>query len=454
MSEYYDQSIDIAAQSLRVPPNDAEAEQAVLGCMFFGSDVIGDIHEKLKPEDFYRPGHRVIFEAMTDLFSRGIPVDIITLKDRLDEKGLIDQAGGREYLLILAGATSTAANADHYVRIVEKRAIERRLIGAAQEIMQDGYDSSKEIDEKLESAEKNIFNIVQSKNSSDFSSLQEILLKSLEDVEKIFKNNGETSGISTGFADLDSKTAGLHPSDLVLIAARPSMGKTAFALNIAQNIAVRQKLPTAIFSLEMSKVQVVNRILCAEAMVDAQKLRTGTLDSSDWDKIVGSIAALSEAPLYIDDTPGITISELRAKCRRLKMEKGLSIILIDYLQLMSGGKRSESRQQEISEISRSLKAIAREMEAPVIALSQLSRAVESRSDHRPMLSDLRESGAIEQDADVVSFIYRDDYYNPDSEKKGQAEIIIAKQRNGPVGTVDLMYMNKYTKFVNLDKYNG
>ena len=450
MSEYYDQNIDIAAQTLRVPPNDAEAEQAILGCMFFGPDAISDICEKLKSEDFYRPGHRVIFEAISDLFSRGVPVDVITLKDRLDEKGLIDQAGGREYLLILAGAVSTAANSDHYVRIVEKRSIERKLIGAAQNIMQDGYDSGKEIDEKIELAEKSIFDIVQNRNNSDFSSMQEVLLKSLDDVEKLYKSKGKTSGVSTGFTDLDSKTSGFHPSDLILIAARPSMGKTALALNIAQNIAVKQKLPTAIFSLEMSKVQVVNRILCAHAMVDSQKLRTGMLDSSDWDQIVGAVGDLSDSPLYIDDTPGITIAELRAKCRRLKMEKGLKVIIIDYLQLMSGGKRSESRQQEISEISRSLKAIAREMEAPVVALSQLSRAVESRSDHRPMLSDLRESGAIEQDADLVSFIYRDDYYNPDSEKKGQAEIIIAKQRNGPTGTVDLMYMNKYTKFENLE----
>ena len=451
MSEYYDQNIDMAAQAVRVPPNDVEAEQAVLSCMIFEPNAIGDISEKLNSDDFYRPGHRIVFEAIIDLFSRGIAVDMITLRDRLDEKGLLEQAGSREYLFVLAGAVATAANASHYVNIVEKRSIERKLIAAAQGIMQDGYDSGKEIEEKLEAAEKNIFNIVQSKNSSDFSSMQEILLDSLEDVEKIFKNQGQTSGVSTGFTDLDTKTAGFHPSDLILIAARPSMGKSALVLNIAQNIAVRQKIPTAIFSLEMSKVQVVNRILCAEAMVDSQRLRTGALDSSDWDKIIGSVGELSDSPLYIDDTPGITVSELRAKCRRLKMEKGLDVIIIDYLQLMSGGKRSESRQQEISEISRSLKAIAREMEAPVIALSQLSRAVESRSDHRPMLSDLRESGAIEQDADVVAFIYRDDYYNPDSEKKGQAEIIIAKQRNGPTGTVDLMYMDKYTKFVNLDR---
>jgi len=451
MSEYYDQNIDMAAQAVRVPPNDVEAEQAVLSCMIFEPNAIGDISEKLNSDDFYRPGHRIVFEAIIDLFSRGIAVDMITLRDRLDEKGLLEQAGSREYLFVLAGAVATAANASHYVNIVEKRSIERKLIAAAQGIMQDGYDSGKEIEEKLEAAEKNIFNIVQSKNSSDFSSMQEILLDSLEEVEKIFKNQGQTSGVSTGFTDLDTKTAGFHPSDLILIAARPSMGKSALVLNIAQNIAVRQKIPTAIFSLEMSKVQVVNRILCAEAMVDSQRLRTGALDSSDWDKIIGSVGELSDSPLYIDDTPGITVSELRAKCRRLKMEKGLDVIIIDYLQLMSGGKRSESRQQEISEISRSLKAIAREMEAPVIALSQLSRAVESRSDHRPMLSDLRESGAIEQDADVVAFIYRDDYYNPDSEKKGQAEIIIAKQRNGPTGTVDLMYMDKYTKFVNLDR---
>ncbi|MCL2565274.1 MAG: replicative DNA helicase [Defluviitaleaceae bacterium] len=449
MSENYDPNLETAGY--RIPPNDTEAEMALLGCMFFGGDVIGEIYEKIKPEDFYRPDNRIIYEAMIDLFVRNIPVDLVTLKAGLDEKGLTEQAGGREYLLVLAGAVSTGANSEHYLRIVLKKSIQRKLIGAGQKIAQDGYDPGKEIDAVLEDAEKSIFNIVQGKDSGDFSLMKDLLVEAVNDIERIYKNKGQTAGISTGFTDLDLKTTGFHPSDLVLIAARPAMGKSALAHSVCQNVAVGQKIPTAIFSLEMSKIQIVNRLLCAVAKVDSQNLRTGNLDSSDWSKIVAALGPLSEAPLYIDDTPGITVGELRAKCRRLKMEKGLELIIIDYLQLMSGSRRNENRQQEVSEISRNLKAIAREMDAPVIALSQLSRAVESRGDKRPMLSDLRESGAIEQDADMVMFIYRDEYYNPESEKRGQAEIIIAKHRNGPTGTVDLRFIDKYTRFESLER---
>jgi len=447
MSEHYDPNLENNI-ALRVPPNDTEAEMALLGCMFFGVDVIGEINERLKPEDFYRPDNRIIFEAMIDIFARNIPVDLVTLGARLDERGFTESAGGRDYLLMIASSVSTSANWEYYARIIEKKSIQRKLIQAGQKITVDGYDSSKEIDAILEDAEKSIFNIVQGKSGGDFALMKDLLVDAIGDIEKVYKNKGQTSGISTGFVDLDLKTAGLHPSDLVLIAARPAMGKSALAHNICQNVAIAQKIPTAIFSLEMSKIQIVNRLLCSQAKLDFQKIRTGNLDSNDWSKIIGSIGPLSEAPLYIDDTPGVTPTEIRAKCRRLKMEKGLGLIVIDYLQLMSGGRRSENRQQEISEISRSLKAIAREMDAPVIALSQLSRAVESRSDRRPMLSDLRESGAIEQDADVVMFIYRDEYYNPGEDNAGKAEVIIAKQRSGPTGTVEMTFVGQYTRFEN------
>jgi len=445
MSENYDPNLENNA-TYRVPPNDTEAEMALLGCMFFGVDVIGEIHGRLKPADFYRPDNRIIFEAMTDLFARNAPVDLITLGAKLDERGFTESVGGRDYLLMLASSVSTSANWEHYAKIIEKKSTQRKLIQAGQKIAGDGYDSSKELEEILEDAEKSIFNILQGKSGSDFALMKDLLVDAIGDIEKIYKNKGQTAGISTGYKDLDAKTAGLHPSDLVLIAARPAVGKSALAHSICQNVTIDQQVPTALFSLEMSNVQIVNRLLCSKAKLDFQKIRTGELDSNDWAKIIGAVAPLSEAPLYIDDTPGITPTEIRAKCRKLKMEKGLGLIIIDYLQLMSGGKRIENRQQEISEISRSLKGIAREMNVPVIALSQLSRAVESRADKRPMLSDLRESGAIEQDADTVMFIYRDEYYNPGEDNAGQAEIIIAKQRSGPTGTVELTFVDRYTRF--------
>lgn len=437
----------------KIPPNDIEAEQAVISSILFDQEALAISYESLRAEDFYSPANKEIFESMIELFNKNVPVDLVTLKNKLDEKGITEQIGGVKYLAQLTDAYSTSANIKHYVKIVEDKSMLRKLIKAATEISANSYEAKEEIDIIIDKAEKSIFNIVQNRNTEEFTHIHEVLVTAIEKLESMFNSKDTITGVATGFADFDNKTAGLQPSDLILIAARPSMGKTAFALNIAQHVAVRLKVPTAIFSLEMSKEQLVNRLMCGEAMIDSQKLRTGALEQDDWTKIAMSMGPLSEAPLYIDDTPGITVMEVRAKCRRLKMEKGLGLIVIDYLQLMSGGGKGESRQQEISEISRSLKAIAREMKAPVIALSQLSRACEARADHRPMLSDLRESGAIEQDADVVCFLYRDEYYNVDTDKKNQAEVIIAKQRNGPTGTVDLMWLGNYTKFANMIKDN-
>lgn len=435
-----------------IPPHDQDAEQAVLGCMLFDSDGIVTAFETLVGDDFYRPDHKAIFEAIVELYTVGIPVDIITLKNKLEEKAIFEKIGGMEYITNLAGLISTSVKAKYYVKIVKEKSILRKLIQASGEISAMSYEATENVDEIINKAEKKIFNIIQNRQTSDFSPIHTVLVSAIEKIEEIFYSKNRVTGVETGFIDFDNKTAGLQPSDLILIAARPSMGKTAFALNIAQYASVNKSLSTAIFSLEMSKEQLVNRLLCSQAMIDAQKLRTGSLEQNDWNDIAHAMGQLSEAPIYIDDTPGITAMELRAKCRKLKLEKGLDLIVIDYLQLMSGSSgRNDSRQQEISEISRSLKAIAREMNAPVIALSQLSRACEARADHRPMLSDLRESGAIEQDADVVVFLYRDEYYNPETEKKNQAEVIIAKQRNGPTGTVDLAWLGAYTKFANIER---
>jgi len=439
------------AKLSRIPPHDIEAEQSVLGSMIIDHEAIVAAAEILRGDDFYRPDHKQIYEACMDLFNDNSPIDLVTLKSRLEEKGLLEQVGGISYLSHLAASVPTSAHIKQYAKIVESKSILRRLIKACQDISAISYEAKEDVNVILNQAEHNIFHILQNKHTEDFSPMREVLLNAFDKIEEIYRNRGKVTGVPTGFIDLDYKTAGFQPSDFILIAARPSMGKTAFALNIAQYAAVRQKVPVAVFSLEMSKEQLVNRMLCAEAMVDSQKLRTGSLEQDDWVKIARAMGPLSEARIYIDDTPGISVMEMRAKCRRLKLEKGIGLIFIDYLQLMSGDRRFDSRQQEISEISRSLKALAREMDAPVIALSQLSRACESRADHRPMLSDLRESGAIEQDADVVMFLYRDEYYHPDTEKKNQAEVIIAKQRNGPTGTVDLIWLGQYTKFVNMQK---
>lgn len=434
-----------------VPPNDEAAEQAVLGSMFLDRDAASLALEVLSGEDFYRPDHRMVFEAAEELYRQAAPIDLITVKNKLEEKGLFDQVGGVPFLAHISSIVASSVNIRHYAAIVEEKAVLRRLIRVAGSISQASYEGKEPINSIMDMAEKNIFDIMQNRHSEEFFHIRDIAVDSIGKIEDIYRSKGKLTGVPTGFADFDSKTAGLQKSDLILLAARPSMGKTAFALNIIQNAAIRSNVPVAVFSLEMSREQLVNRMLCSEAMIDAQKLRTGELNDTDWEDLIRAMGPLSQAPIFIDDTPGISPMEVRSKCRRLKAEKGLGLIVIDYLQLMSGNGKNDSRQQEISEISRSLKAIAREMEAPVIALSQLSRACEQRADHRPMLSDLRESGAIEQDADLVSFLYRDEYYFPDTEKKNQAELIIAKQRNGPTGTVDLSWLGQYTKFGNLLK---
>lgn len=434
-----------------VPPYDDAAELAVLGAMFLDREAASLALEMLTGEDFYRPDHRQVFEAAEELYHSGVPIDMITVKNKLEEKQVFEQIGGLPFLANISTSVGSSANMRHYAAIVEEKSVLRRLIRTANNISQMSYEGKTDVNAIMDTAEKGIFDIMQNRHSDQFHHIRDIAVDSIEKIEDIYRSKGKLTGVPTGFVDFDQKTAGLQKSDLILLAARPSMGKTAFALNIIQNAAIRSNVPTAVFSLEMSREQLVNRMLCSEAMLDAQRLRTGELTDSDWADLIQAMGPLSQAPIYIDDTPGVTPMEVRSKCRRLKVEKGLGLIVIDYLQLMSGNSRNDSRQQEISEISRSLKAIAREMEAPVIALSQLSRACEQRADHRPMLSDLRESGAIEQDADVVAFLYRDEYYFPDTEKKNQAELIIAKQRNGPTGTVDLTWMGQYTKFGNFLK---
>ena len=430
-------------------PHDIDAEQAVLSSIFMDRDAAAEAFEILKSEDFYSPENKAVFEAAFELYTKGTPIDVVTVKNKLEEMNVFNEIGGVETLANIVGAVGSSVNVRNYAKIVEEKSVLRRLIKLSGNISEMSYKGAENINDILDKAEKGIFDVMQNRNTDSFSSIMDVAYNTFSKIEEIYNSNEKITGISTGFVDFDAKTAGLQKSDFILIAARPSMGKTAFALNIAQNAAVKQHVPVAIFSLEMSKEQLVNRMMCAEALVDAQKVRTGDLNADDWSKLVDAMGVLSEAPIYIDDTPGITAMDIRAKCRRLKLEKGPGLVVIDYLQLMSGNGRTDSRQQEISEISRSLKAIAREIEAPVIALSQLSRACEARADHRPMLSDLRESGAIEQDADVVTFLYRDEYYFPESEKKNVAELIIAKQRNGPTGTVNLTWLGQYTKFANM-----
>lgn len=437
----------------KVPPNDIEAEQAVLGSMLTDKDAVISAIEVLKPEDFYREDNKAIYGAILNLYNKAEPVDIITLKAELVSIGKFDVVGGLEYLATLPEMAPTSANIDKYIKIVEEKSMLRNLIQTANQIISLGYDPTQEVEGIMDEAEKKIFNIMQKRNQKGYTPIKEVLVDTFEQLEKLYNQKQHITGVPTGFTDLDYKTAGLHESDLVLIAARPAMGKSAFVLNVATNAAVRAKVPVAIFSLEMSKEQMVNRILCSEAMVDSNKVRTGKIDDEEWGKLADASGILSESKIFIDDTPGISIMEIRAKCRKLKLEQNIGLVVIDYLQLIQGsGKRGASREQEISEISRSLKILAKEINVPVIALSQLSRAVEQRPDHRPMLSDLRESGAIEQDADIVMFLYRDDYYNPESEKKNIAEVIIAKHRAGSTGTVELLWLGNYTKFANIEKY--
>lgn len=437
----------------RVLPHSIEAEQSVIGSMLMDKEAIIAASEIVTARDFYQQQYGIMFETMVELFNEGKPVDLVTLQDRLKEKDVPPEVSSLDFVRDIITTVPTSANVKSYANIVREKAVLRRLIKVNEEIANTCYAGKEPLEQILASTEKSVFDLLQSRSSGEFVPIRQVALNVLEKIEAASKTQGTVMGIPTGFIDLDYKTSGMQPSDFVLIAARPSMGKTAFVLNLVDHVAVRKGLPCMIFSLEMSKEQLVNRMLAMESNVDSQKLRTGNLTDSDWDAIVEGIGVIGNSKLVIDDTPGISITELRSKCRKMKLEQGLSMIIIDYLQLMSGsgGKSSESRQQEISEISRSLKALAREMNAPVVALSQLSRACETRTDHRPMLSDLRESGAIEQDADVVMFLYRDDYYNKDTDMPNIAEVIIAKQRNGPIGTVNLLWQPEFTKFVNLEK---
>lgn len=437
----------------KVPPHDIEAEQAVLGSMLTDKDAVIAAIEVLKEDAFYREDHKAIYTAMEALYAKAEPIDVITLKEELASMGKLDKVGGLPYLVELPEKVPTTANVQKYIHIVEEKATLRNLIKTANEMIELGYTPTEDVEAIVDGAEKKIFNLIQNRNQKGYVPIKDVLVDTFSQLEQLYNQKQHITGVPTGFADLDYKTAGLHNSDLVLIAARPAMGKTAFALNIGTNAAVRAGVPVAIFSLEMSKEQLVNRILCSEAMVDSNKVRTGKIEDDDWMKIAGTIGPLSEAQVFIDDTPGISINEIRAKCRKLKLEKNIGLVIIDYIQLIQGsGRRAGSREQEISEISRSLKILAKEINVPVIALSQLSRAPEQRPDHRPMLSDLRESGAIEQDADIVMFLYRDDYYNEESEKKNIAEVILAKHRAGSTGTVELLWLGNYTKFANIDKY--
>ena len=435
----------------RIPPHSIEAEQSVIGSMIMDREAIVVASELISGEDFYNRQYGILFETMVELNEEGSPVDLVTLQNRLREKDVPPELSSLEFVRDLITAVPTSANIKYYANIVAEKATLRKLIKLNEEIANNCYAGKESLEFILEDTEKRVFQLVQKRNTGDFVPIRQVVMNAMDKIEAAAKNKGAVTGIPTGFIDLDYRTAGMQPSDLVLIAARPSMGKTAFVLNIAQHVAFKQNKTVAIFSLEMSKEQLVNRMFSLESKVDAQHLRTGQLNDQEWEKLIESAGVIGRSNLIIDDTPGISISELRSKCRKYKLEYNLSMIIIDYLQLMSGSGRSDSRQQEISDISRSLKAVARELSVPVLALSQLSRAVEQRPDHRPMLSDLRESGAIEQDADVVMFIYRDDYYNHDTEKKDVAEIIIAKQRNGPIGTIELAWLPMYTKFANLQK---
>ena len=435
----------------RIMPNSLEAEQSVVGSMIMDKDAIVVAMEILVQDDFYHQQYGLVFQAMIDLFNDSQPVDLVTLQERLKAMNVPPEVSSLEFVSELIAAVPTSANIKSYAQIVKDKAVLRHLIKETEAIENECYAGQGELEDILADTEKRIFNLLQNRGGGDYVPIKEVVLNALERIELASKTQGNVTGIPTGFVDLDYKMSGLQPSDFILVAARPSMGKTAFVLNIAQYVAFHEDMATAIFSLEMSKEQLVNRLFSLESRVDAQLLRSGNLSDGDWEKLIEGAGVIGKSHLLIDDTPGISIAELRSKCRKFKLEHDLKLIIIDYLQLMSGSGRSDSRQQEISDISRSLKALARELGVPVIALSQLSRAVEQRPDHRPMLSDLRESGAIEQDADVVMFIYRDDYYNKDTEMKNIAEIIIAKQRNGPIGTVNLVWLPQYTKFANMEK---
>lgn len=435
----------------RMPPQNIEAEQAVLGAMLISKEAITETAQILSPTDFYREAHRIVYETMLELSNKNQAVDNLTVIERLNKSGLLEKVGGIAFVTALANTVPTAANVIFYAKIVREKSLMRRLINTATAIATMGYEDSEDADTIMDKAEKMILEIASNRKTSDFTPIKQIVIDTFSKIEGLYESKGGLTGLSTGFKDLDKITTGLQPSDLILVAARPSMGKTAFTLNIASHVAIKENKPVAFFSLEMSKEQLMQRMLCAEGLVESQRLRVGDLDEQDWHKLIAAADKFSKAPLYIDDTPGITIMELRSKARRLQQEKGLSLILIDYLQLMQGrsSKSSDNRQQEISEISRSLKSLARELNVPVIALSQLSRSVESRQIKKPMLSDLRESGSLEQDADIVIFLYREDYYNTETENKNITDVIIAKHRNGPVDSIQLFFHKQFTKFADL-----
>lgn len=437
--------------SFRVPPNNMEAEQSVIGAMLLDKNAISEASEILRGDDFYKEAHKLIFESIMELYDKNEPVDLVTLVDNLRKKNILEAVGGITYISNLLESVPTTANIRYYAKIVEDKSTLRKLIKSSSETIDKCYTGAEDVSSILDKTEKDIFDISQKAVTHDIEPMSRILEKGFDEIEKLYQNKGAITGVPSGFPELDIKTSGFQKGDMILIAARPSMGKSAFAMNIAQYAAIRNNNSVAVFSLEMSKEQLAYRMLCSEANIDMLKLRTGNLDDDDWVRLAQCAGPLASAKIFLDDTPAISITEVRSKCRRLKIEYGLDLIIIDYLQLMQGRGKTENRQQEVSEISRSIKALAKEMDTPVIAISQLSRAPEARTDHRPMLSDLRESGSIEQDADLVSFLYRDDYYNKDTDKKNIAEVIIAKQRNGPTGTVELAFIGKYAKFGSLDR---
>ena len=430
----------------RIPPHSVESEQSILGSVLLDKDAMITVSETIRPDDFYKEAHKIIYECMIKLSNKGEPIDLITLTEELRKQGHLDDVGGISYITSLSTIVPTTSNVKYYADIVKEKSVLRKLIKASNDIINLGYDGSTKIEDVLDKAEKKIFDISQEKASDDFKSINSVLMDAYDMIEYLYTNKTEMTGITTGFTDLNKKMNGLQRTDLILIAARPAMGKTAFSLNLVQNAALKGDASVAVFSLEMSKEQLVQRMLSSQSNVELKKLKTGKLGENDWPRIIDAMAVLSNAKIHIDDTPGIKISELRSKCRKLKIEQGLDLILIDYLQLMEGEGNNESRQQEISKISRSLKIIAKELNCPVVALSQLSRAPEQRADHRPMLSDLRESGAIEQDADIVMFLYRDEYYNPDSDRKNIGEVIISKNRHGETGAVELVWLGEVQKF--------
>lgn len=432
----------------KIPPHSIDAEQSVLGSILLEKDSIVTCSESLKPIDFYSETHKEIFEAMISLYKRSDPIDIVTLTEELKKRGSLDAIGGISYITDLSTVVPTVSNLSNYIKIVKEKSILRKLIRTSNQIMESSYVGETDVMHILEDAEKGIFDISQEKTGDNLSPISDVLMNTYEMLEEVYKNKGQITGMTTGFIDLDRKLNGLQRTDLVLVAARPAMGKTAFSLNLAQNAALIDGASVAIFSLEMSKEQLIQRMIAAQSHVELNKIKNGNLDD-EWAKIIEAMGVLSKSKIYIDDTPGTTIMEIRSKCRRLKIEHGLDMILIDYLQLMESDGKIESRQQEISKISRSLKILAKELNCPVIALSQLSRAPELRADHRPILSDLRESGAIEQDADLVMFLYRDEYYHMDSEKKNIGEIIVAKHRHGETGSIELAWLGEFQKFHNL-----